>query len=487
MSVLSDLERYVVTDYIVDDNDYVTESPLAYKLELEMTAGVFTDVTSRVARASYSRHITTLFDPLVPDNAMFELHDSVGAFAPGRGSGIQPGRQARLTATYNNSYNLFYGRVTAVRNKPFIEGQQSTIIEAISDVDRLSSRTITTSLFQNIGASSLFTEIMSLSAVSSFRADALSETMEFAWYRDLNVVNALNQLVRSGNYYLYVDGAGTISLKRADWPFTPVGLYVLTDYVLEDYVSSIAVISDAFDLQYSLSHDRVLNDVKINAQPRQLATSVATIAQLAAPVSIPASGAIGFWLTYQDPLRGNESTPVGSFATQVASTDFYAAANSDGTGTNFTSTLSINMKQFGETAVASIFNGTGSTAWLTRFQLQGYPVRQSGLLGYQTEDSSSQNVFGRRAFELDNLIQDRSYIQSFATSIVTTRKNAQQDLTVALVNDYPQMLQREIGDLVAVINSTTGVNSSWVVFGMQHEIDLADGIRHQVTFNMRLY
>lgn len=478
---------YLEADYTPDD--YVSFNPLAYKFEVEMAAGVFTDVSSYLVRASFERSIGTMLDNIRADNAMFELDDVAGAFAPRRGAGIKPGRQVKLTASHVSSvYALFSGRATHVRNQPLVGDHQKSIIEAVSDMDRVARRTITTSLYQNINAGSLFTEIMTRCAVASFAADAFGGTIGFAWYHERDAVNALEELVRSGDYYLYVDGSGTVNLKNPAWGFESINPYVEADYVDANYVRQVEEFSEFFDLQYGLTADRVYNDVKINSRPRRIATDIATVAVLNAPALIPSSGALGFWLTYQDPVLGGAPTPVASFQTQVASTDYYAAVASDGSGANKTSTLSVQLTRFGETAVATVVNGTSGDVWLTRFNLHGYPVRDLGALGFQTEDSSSQAVYGRRSFTMDDcLIQDLSYISSLATDILSTRKEPQSDLVMTLVNEFPTVLLYNIGDSVSVVNSVTGVNSPWAIFGMNHTLDIADGVRHQVDYDLRFY
>ena len=228
--------------------------------------------------------------------------------------------------------------------------------------------------------------------------------------------------------------------------------------------------------------------MKINSNPRRVATSVATVGVLNAPLMIPSSGAVGFWLTYQDPDYGNAPTPVASFQSQVASTDYYAAVASDGTGADKTSTLSVRLTRFGETAVATVVNGTSGDVWLTRFNILGYPVRDTGYVGAQVDDSSSQAVYGLRSLVLDgNLIQDYSYLSSLATHVLSAHKNASPDLNITLVNEFPFILQREIGDSLAFVNSVTGVNSPWAIFGMRHSIDISDGVRHQTEYELRYY
>jgi len=481
------------TLFFVEDgyvaNDYVIPSPVSYYLETELAVGSYTDVTSYMVRGTWTRTTATLFDPPTPDTGLFELLDSVGNLAPYRGSALKPGRLLRMRATKDATwYPMFTGRITSVRNQPTVGANQNVVLEVQNDLKRVLDKTITTSLFQNINIGSLYTEVMTLTNASSFRADALDENVEFAWFRGRDAASILGDLIRAGNFYSFVDGAGTLNLKRANWAFNQLGIYVDTGYMDESYVNSIEVITAQFyDLAVNLNDSRIINDLKVNMTPKKVSTSIDTIAIIPSAISLPASSHTGFWLTYQDPEKGGAPTAVASFITQASSQDFYAAANSDGTGTNLTANLSLNMTRFGETAVCSIFNGGGTDAWLTRFQIRGYAVREESRIGFQVENNSSQNVYGRRALEFDTLIQNRSYVQSLATSVVSQHKEAQPDLEVTWINEWPLIFARELGDQVSIVESVTGVNSVWAVFQMTHELDLVDGIRHQAQFQLRFF
>src|SRR3990167_52758 len=329
-------ELYYINNGYVDDG-YVDLSPLGYHVEVELTAGTLTNVTSYVSRCNFSRSIATLTDPIISDNAMVEFNDVNGVLAPLRGSLVQPGRQLKLTGEGGaTTYPLFNGYITEIRNQPRIGDRQTTILNAISHINKLVQTTISTSLYRNINVSSLFVNLMALTGVNSYTADALSDTVPFVSFYNATGIAAIDALLQSGNYYLFVDGNGTVTLRAANWSFAGFDLYATDDYVAAGYLPIYDQFSDVFDMQYYLESARVINNVKATAISRVISTQVDTVAGLLAPIFVPGSSSISFWRTYQDPQRGNQLSPVASFQAQVSGTDYYAAANSDGTGADLT-------------------------------------------------------------------------------------------------------------------------------------------------------
>ena len=443
-----------------------------YALAIELTPNSMTTVSSDVLRATYTRTIATALRPLQADNAMFELRNEGGKYTTGRNGAVQLaiGRDIQFTATYGGSaFNLFFGRVERVRRQPLTGDNTNVVVEVVGGGDRLSRAVITTPLFTNINAGSLFTEIMTRANVASFFSDALTDTIPYAWFRDVSARFATDQLIRSGDYRMYVDGAGTVRLRSRYWATTSG--------------TAISSLTEFFSLNINTDTREVINEAKINTIPREQITSPSTIAYISPPFTVPGSGSVGFWLQFLDPFNISQNVPVTSLVTPVASQDYYAAANSDGTGTNYTANISLTMATFGETAVVSLFNGSGNTAYLSRFQLRGYPLRALSPLGVRTENVSSQNVYGKHGFDLDNaLIQDYAYIRDYSSNLVSQYKDPVDSIEIGLVNDFTSILMGDVGTTLSIVHSISNVASSWAVQNTSHDISLVDGLRHQTDF-----
>jgi len=445
-----------------------------YALTVELAVGSMTDITSFCERASFSRVIGDIFQSIGADAGTFELTNEVGSFSPGLQGSLLPGRRVKLDATYSgSSFSLYSGRIKSIATRPVI-GERTTVIEAATEIDRMTRTLLNTGIFTSINAGSLYTEIMSRCSVQSFAVpDLISDTVDFAWYRDRSASNALDQLIQSGYYQAFTDGAGTINLR---------GRYF---GVLGTPVSTV---TQAMDMNYRLTDERVINSVKVSATPRKQISDVSTIAWIAQPIVIPASESLGFFVSFLDPRDPGSTTPVGSIVSLVSSQDYYAAANADGSGSDFTSTLSVSVTAFGESAVCSLFNGTGTDAYLTRFQIRGYPILSGADYRPQTDDSSSQAVYGLMELAIEeSLITDFTYLKDFTNLLINERKEPRAGVSVTQVNEFPDLLSREVGDVLSIVNSITGINSMWAIRSMEHEISLLSGLEHRVSYELEGY
>lgn len=442
---------------------------------LEIAAGSLTNVCSHVTRFSFERAIANISSPLRPEPATIEL-DNDGEYAPRVGApDLVPGRIVQITATYaGSSYPLFFGRLSRINVVPRKGLRQITVLEAVSDADRLARTMLTTELFTQIKASSLFAEIMTRADVNSFATNTsrVTDTIPYASYRDLPALDAAQQLIESGYYQMFIDGAGTVQLKSR---------YFGADS------AALAIRDEFFDMSYTLDPEMIVNDLKINTIPRNPVSAVNTVAILGGTVTIPGSGYGGFWLTFQDPGNGNEVAPVSSIVTPVGSTDYFVSTLSGGGGVDRTSTISLNMTMYGSTAVVSLFNGSPDTVYLSRFQLRGYPLRGYPT-GFSYSSNSSQLTYGVRGMEIANaLIQNYTFLRDLCRAIVEDRGSPEEMTTATLVNDWPLILDAEVGDVLTLVNTATGVNSAWTIQNMQHEIDLSSGVRHEVKYGTNLF
>jgi hypothetical protein len=447
-----------------------------YTFALELATGSLTNVTSRLERADWSNGIVDMLRPPAVGRGLFELANWDGELSPANNSELYPGRKVQLKAvsSVGSEFTLFTGRVTDITFTSEI-GKRTAIIEAVDDWDRIKRLTYTTSLFLGTKVTSLFTELMSLSNVASFAADAdISDTVGFAWYRDRDAANALFEIVQSGNYQLQVDGAGTYRLRGRYW---------------QQFATAVGTYSEqGMSRRYGLSEESILNRVKYNARPRQLTTSPKTIAFISEAMTIPASQSIGFWLTYQDPDEPSVEVPVSSHVAQVASADYYAAAESTGSGTNLTSGISVSITKFAATAVATITNNNAEQAYLTRFQLIGYPIRQTATVGARADVTSSQTKYGLRELVIDNpAIQDRGFLNDLSRVVALERKDGRAQLRYNLINEFPDILSNGPGDILAIVDDFSGYTGAWRVRTANHELNLLEGTQHRVTYDMESF
>lgn len=453
----------------------------SYNIGIEFVSGSFTEVGSDCRRFTISREAADAFAGISTGRASFVMDNYAGRWSPANSASpysphLTTNKPIRVTATYAGStYNLFKGFIDRYSISPDLS-TRTAMIEASDRVKDLQLRKIDLPLATETNAGSLFTDILSAAAVTSSdrTIDRMYDTIPYAWYADRRPNEAMNDLLLFGNYRLYAGPDGKINVKNRYWGIegTVVGSYV----------------NDFYGLEYGLTEERILNDVKIEGQPRKRSASVNTVAWLESIPTIAASSAIGFWLHYVDPANLELDTPANSMVTPVSSADYKTNTASDGLGVDRTSLASVQATFFGASAVCSIFNGSGDAVYLTKFQLRGYSIQRQAPILYESRNTSSQNAYGKRDYTLrSDLIADLGYAKDYSEFMITENKEPAADVRFEIKQVFPDILARELGDIVHLVESNTAVASLWTIRSIDHDVTLERGLEHTLRCGVEFW
>lgn len=448
-----------------------------YSVAIAFSVNSWTDVTADILALSIDRQIANLFNPLSPAQLVLEAENSTGDFSPqnsgsrfGNGALI-PNLPIRVQATHTGSLRtLFTGKLDRIDLQTPRSSGRTASLYARDSVKGLTTRTITTSAFVGSPISSIFATVLGQTAVSSFAIDSsITDVSPFAWFNDRDAVGVISELLASGFYNGYVDTADTFRVQPRYWD---IGASIVASYS-----------NDGFNLTHSTHDDAIFNRVIISGSPRKRATNVATVAWIGQPITIPASSWIGFFLDYVDPVT-QEPSPADNMATPVASSDWLTFVNSDGTGTNQTAISSVFATFFGQTAVCTVWNGAGTTVYLTKFQLSGKSLQRQPDVSYQYDDSSSQAIYGQRNYSFqDDIMADSTFIGSYARFLKDRMKNPVPDISIMLCNRFPDQLDIEFASKLNIQESNSGVNSQFSIKAIRHEIRSPEvGTQHTTTY-----
>lgn len=451
-----------------------------YTIAIEFVAGSFTNVTSDCLHFSYNRELATYDRGISVGGCELIMSNEERKYTPANSGGpffpnIKPNKRLQIQASYSGStYNLFSGYIDSFTINP-IMSNRTAYIQASDRVKIMNMQDIDLPFKTNYNISSLFTDILSSLAVNSADrvVDAIDDSVTFAWFSGRKGTDSINDLLTLGNYQAYVGGDGKVNIRNRYYQFEGSVVSSLTEF---------------FDFGYSLNDSLIGNVLRITGNPRKLATNVGTIAWLQTIEIVPASGHASFWLSYVDPDTNESPTPANSVIFPVSSVDFIFNTQSDGAGADLTTTASINGVLFGATAVFSLFNGSGSTAYVTKFKLRGYPVQRQPTISYQEEVSSSQTAYGKRAYTIDSsLINDLEYAKNYMVFLVDKKKDPEESPVISLKNEWGPQLGLELGSLVFVSEAQTSINSVFSVVNMSHEIELTRGLEHTTTYNLEMW
>lgn len=454
-----------------------------YSVAVELVSGSFTEVGSDCLRFTIAREAGGVVHGLPVGRADLILDNFDARYSPDNPGGpyaglLKPNKALRIQATHSGStYNLFRGLIDRYSPEPELE-RRVTHVQASDRLKDLMRRRIDSDIAIDTNPGSLAWDVLSRAgvAVADRDVDTLPElsTIPFAWFRDAPALQAMEQILRFGYYSLYAAPNGRVTVKGRYWgPGDAIGT-VVASYV-----------NDFFALDYALSDDAVVNFARVQGTPRRISTSVQTVAWLQERPFIPASSGIGFTLAYVDPDSNERETPARSISV-TNSADYLTNTNSGGTGVDRTAQASAQLTVSAVSAVCSIFNGSADPVYLTKFQLRGFSIQRQPEIVAIAQDNSSQTVYGRRDFTLasDFIGTFDPYAQSYADFLIRDRKEPLADIGFTLKNVFPDVLGRELGDIVHLVESNTAVGSRFAIRSIEHDVTLARGLEHSVRYGV---
>ncbi len=451
----------------------------SYSVTIEWASGSFTELGDDVRGLQIESRAGGLFDRIAAGSAKLTVDNSTNKYSPSNSASVLqglllPGKKVKIAATHSGStYALFAGKIDSFSVNPSLSGQGQMTIAARDEIKTINDRTITSSVFIDTEVQSIAASVLALAGVTSLHIhDLTSNVLPYAWFDDVNAKNALQDLVDAGFYRTHIDGGGQFHFHGRYW----------------DQEGSVVSSFNAYQaLTYSLDDRDILNKVSVHGEPRVRSSSQATVAYLSAPLSIQASSGIGFFLSYLDP-DNNEPAPADTLVSPVNSSDYQTFVNSDGTGTEHTATTSAAVTFFGASAVCSIFNGTGSTVWLTKFQVRGNSIQRQPFLTHTAEDvASSQAVYGVRSYRLDNrYIASDGFAQDYADFLNTRQKDPSATISAKFRNQFPDQLGLDVGVKVHLMDASIGIAGEYTMSRVKHTVRFdKQGLTHdtQATVN----
>ena len=443
-----------------------------YTTEIEFVSGSYTNITSHchkiqisttLARGSEDNISVPTCSLLIDNhNRQFSKMNSESPYYPH----LQVGKNIRVTALYvGSTYNLFSGIIDSYSLDPK-HGADTAYIQTSGKIKEFQRRIINLPVFANTKPNSLFTDILSASLVSSYSIDTLYDDITYAWYNDTPPLSAISEILGFGDYYFYSGGGGDVRIKDRHWIAG---------------ASAVASYYEFYDYGYTYSENSIINQCKIEGTPRKLSSSVNTITFLDVSnthVYLPGSSAMGFTLTYLDPNTQEQPTPALNMISPVASVDYSFTTIPSG-GSYLHSTTSLFTTFYATTVVCTVSNNYGDTLYINHLQFRGYSLQKQPMISAPYDNSSSQSVYGKRLYTLTNdLINSTLMAQDYAYHIVREGQEPHIMLNVALKNQWPDCLARDLGDIINIVNSQTAVSGKYYIKTIDHTIDTTRGLEH---------
>lgn len=450
----------------------------SYGLFMEFVSGSYTNVTDYVVEASIRRSAAGLFRDFQAGELTTTLDNSDARFSPAKTSSplypnVKINRRCYFQASYGGSaYTLFTGRINEISIAPTLESGRRVTFVARDELMPILEKTITTTVFDTVNAGSVVAAVFVDASVNSYSVDVLTDILPYASFDKITAGTALQRLIETGAYNFYVDQNGISRFRTRHWD-------------QEGFSAVQASYSSLFDLTYTLDEGQIINAARIRGIPRDVVVVNSPVAYTIGSIPIAASGGIGFFLDYIDP-ENSEPSPAVNLITPVAGSDYLINASEDGTGANLTGTSSLSIAFFGQSVVASVWNGTGTAGYLTRFQVRGDIFRRFPAIGGDKVDDSSQAIYGDKSFELTSeFLGEQAQQDAYAQYLVARNKEPKGRITPILKNEFPDVIQRNLGEVIHITESNLGVSAKFVVIGLEHNIISQDaGWEHELALEV---
>ena len=458
-------------------------APTSVQPQLELTSGVWTDVSVDVVRAeqirlSYGIRGSGPLDRVAQTGvAMFTQRNDAGCSGGVQGyyspnhdharSGFGYGTGFRLAVSYGGTtYYKFRGRLVEIEPVAGQYGLQRTRCRAVDWLEDLAE-------FQ----------VRRVAAQRDQRADQLLTTLINAMPSAARpAAQTLDQGTETYPYAFYDLGGGTSgralaeTLMRSELGHLAVigdttqggTLRFFNRHHRSTADSAVTLTNSMHELRVPSTVDLAFNDVAVTINPVRVDATATTVlwALSTEPASsrplIPAGQSRTFWGTYHDPDSEDRLIGGTDQVTPVATTDYAANAAQDGTGTDLTASFTVTATFFGGSVKFVVTNTATVDGTLTKLQCRGKAIAAVAPL---TFTASSAQPYGERSLRLDMPYQvDPEVGQGAATYLEAVYRALAQQVTALtfLANDSDTLLThalaREPGDKITITETVTGLD-----------------------------
>ncbi len=352
-------------------------------------------------------------------------------------------------------YPLFYGMIVNI--VPTGTSEKRVTIYMNDGFDVLRNATTRIAMQNNITPNDAIDMVLdSVGWKNSWgrNIDSTVEVIDYFWSSgNKKSLSVLEDIANSFLGYFYIDAVG-----RAR-------------YVDRGTVGDLVVEYDQSELLKDIGNPQpfeVKRDVtRIKVHPRTQATTGVLWQLLGTAPSIQHGNEISLFANY---TYLNEGVPAVNVITPVASTDYLINSQADGSGTDLTSSCTVTMTDFGDTAKLIIFNNSGVAGYVTKLQVRGDAIYEPNALDV-TYPVNLDGVDKLRELVLDLIwLQDVNVAIDISAVLGGFYTSLHQFPMIKLENRFEKQFAVDLFDIVSVDIPELGLTGeSYRVGGIEHK------------------
>jgi hypothetical protein len=484
---------------------------------LELTSGIWTDVTSDVLdepryRWGFNdvdintRTAGTGICNLSLDNSQFNSAQLLGYYSPGHVNcrvGFKEGIQVKIEYTYDGElYDGWIGRIDSILPDPNEKGMRRTRVTAIDYMDKIYNHEVEVEPETNKDFCGLVALVLANMPIQP--ADVTYNTCEstFPYVLDAQdknkAINEFNYGARSefGLAYLrrgenlVIEGRNTRANltynSEVPVPTDTAGYLQMHDgsYLLTHDGYKI-IISDGYEvdltsgcLDMTIDTMGVASVVTATGYPRKVDSAATTLLfDLPSPITIGAGETLtGYVGRYKDPSGVYRIVNGVDMVSPVATTHYLLNSAADGSGTNLTANLTVTATYYAD-KVSYVFVNSGAAGYITLLKAYGKGIYFDNPFSYQAFSQTAMDLYGSKTKSIDMKYQgDTPTVQSVVNLILSKlseprryiksikfNANRSQDTMLAFLN-------YDIGSRIRLAESVNGIDENSFIMGVDVEI-----------------
>lgn len=447
-----------------------------FRVEMQFSAGIWTNVIADVIvedRFEWSRGSTghgptdKMAQPGLFEFALCNDARNSGAkqsyYSPGHAncrSGFARGIPVRLIGRYlSTDYPVWRGRLRTILPEPGVHRSRRTHCTAqdiVADLVEAQVRGIPPQVDQT--EDQLIQAVLdALPSTAQPAATSLDVGLDVVPYAYDNIGagvsawQAIADAVVSAFGWGYSLGDGTLAYENRHTRALKSSVATFTD-------------TNGADLSAPSAIDDAYNRARVTYHPKDVDAAATTVLYEApSPIEVPPLQTVTIWGTYRDPsntvrLIGGTDVDDGT----LGFTDYVANSLEDGSGSDLRGDVAVLATGFASNVMFEITNANSSQTAFVTPQLRGKGIYDNAPITvekYITED------YGDRPVDIDLPFQDQGTIAQDLADYVANIYADRQVVERYVLNanrsdtDLVQALDRDIGDVITLSETVTGVSA----------------------------
>lgn len=370
------------------------------------------------------------------------------------------GRDCRIVVRHLETgiiYPVFYGVIEDIQPQNDVDGNREVVLTIADGWNYLRNYSGRVSIQTNITPDSAISKVLDSVNWPQRWGRLLAASPDHIAYFWANgneqAATVIEDIAASFLGYFYIDNQGRARFStRAT--VNPVG-ELTADQMLKD-----------ISLPQPWANSRNVTRVKVHPRIAAASGVIYTLVSNTPVIQPGAANALVIWATY---TYNGTQVPATAIVNPVATTDYTANTQSNGSGTDKTAQIAVTVTDFGDTCKIVVQNNDASSVYLTKLQLRGqalYEPNTSDVI-YQGGEFATLP----RQFTLDLLWQQDVNVATDFSGVIGAFLVARHPFPVVQIEARPELqFAFDLFDVISLTIPAYGIEGdSYRVAYIEHE------------------